>query len=280
LDGKTTNSIPRGDSSPLTVVLCLDLLSGTDQIVGLVGDTNWQATLLADRARFDVRTNPAPQAGPYTFIVPGNPDDAANQPGGDSFATVTVNSNGSVKLSATLADQTKATQKVALSKSGSWPLYVPLYGGKGSILSWLAFTDSLDSDLSGTLSWIKPALPGAKLYRSGFALSFDVSGSRYRPPTNSTDRVLGFTDGTMTFTMGSDHFENAVAFTNDNKLINLASNKLTLIVTRPTGLFRGTVTPPGTSRTVSFNGALHQKGQYGSGFFTGTNQTGRAHLGQ
>src|SRR5207247_541501 len=57
LDGKATNSIPRAGSNLVTIMLCLDLVSSTDQIIGLVGDGARQAAVLADRARFDPHTN-------------------------------------------------------------------------------------------------------------------------------------------------------------------------------------------------------------------------------
>jgi len=280
LDGKSTNAIPRPGSTPLTVVLCLDLVSGTDQLTGFLSPGDWQVNLLADRARFNASTNPATQAGRYTLIVSGDDDDPANHPGGDSFAVVTVDANGSVKLSATLADGTKATQKVPLAQNGSWPLYVPLYGGHGSILSWVTFAANPDSDFTGTLTWIKPSLPSAKLYPAGFALRQAFSGSSYRPPTNRTDRILTFSDGRVQFRGGNlaEDFANAVSLTDDNKVLNLATNKLSLTFSLATGLFRGSVTVPGTTRSLPFNGAVYQKRHDASGFFSGTNQSGRVLL--
>jgi len=61
---------------------------------------------------------------------------------------------------------------------------------------------------------------------------------------------------------------------------NLGPNKLTLTISRPTGLFYGNVTLPGTNRSLPFTGAVHRKGDYGAGFFLGTSQSGRVHLGE
>jgi len=282
LDGTTSNSIPRPGLTPITIMLSLDLVSGTDQILGSVGDADWQVNLSADRAIFDGRTHRPIQEGHYTMIVPGNDVDAANQPGGDSFGAVTVDANGSVKLTATLADGTKVTQRAPLSKNGLWPLYASLYRGNGSILSRVSFADSLDSDFTGNLTWVRPAMPNAKFYPTGFGLQRDFSGSGYSPPTNNTDRLLTFSDGKVQFSAGNltEPFENPVSLASDNKVTNLGPNKLTLTISRPTGLFYGNVTLPGTNRSLPFTGAVHRKGDYGAGFFLGTSQSGRVHLGE
>src|SRR6185436_10969264 len=117
LDGLATNIVARTGASTLTVLLTLDLTGGTDQITGTISDGNWTASVLAHRAMFDKTDNLAPQAGRYTLIVPGDDQDAANQPGGDSFGTVTVDAGGNVKFSGALADGTKVSQKVPLSKN-------------------------------------------------------------------------------------------------------------------------------------------------------------------
>jgi len=50
-------------------------------------------------------------------------------------------------------------------------------------------------------------------------------------------------------------------------------------VTTSTGLFKGTVINPADGKPVSFNGVLLQKQNFGGGFFTGFNQTGRVFIG-
>jgi hypothetical protein len=204
------------------------------------------------------------------------------KPGGDSFGTVTVDAGGNAKLNLTLADGTRATQKIPLSKNGEWPLYVPLYRGGGSILSRVAFADIAgESDFAGILTWIKPASTTAKFYGAGFAEQIPLAGSFYRPPTNRTDRLLTFSSGAVAFTAGNlAAFTNAVSYSDDNKVANLATNKLTLTISLPTGLFHGSVTVPGVTRSKPFKGALFQKADFGSGHFLGTNQSGRVLLSE
>lgn len=283
LDGLATNVIARTGASPLTVLLSLDLVGGMDQITGTIGDGVWTASLLTDRAVFHKSDNKAMQTGRYTLIVPGNDEDAANQPGGDSFGTVIVDAGGNVKFSGTLADGTKVSQKAPLSKNGWWPLFIPLYGGGGSVLSWVVFVESSEASFTGVFTWIKPVLPNAKFYANGFVVQRELSGSSYRPPTNSMDPVLTFTTttGRIEFSAGNlaEPFESAVMLVN-NKVSPLGMDKLTLSVTLSSGLFSGSFTPPGATFSVPFRGALHQKQKYGSGFFLGVDQSGRVRFGE
>ena len=103
-----------------------------------------------------------------------------------------------------LRDKTAAAQKVPLSKNGQWPLYVSLYSGKGSLLSWVAFTNRLTDDFHGLLNWSKPALPPAtKYYPLGFtANENEVAGSRYTAPVG-TNKLLQLTAATVTVNGGN-----------------------------------------------------------------------------
>jgi hypothetical protein len=277
LDGLSTTTVVRAGASPLTVFLMADLAGGSDQITGTISDGNWTAPVLANRARFHKTENPAPHEGRYTFILPGDDHDAVNQPGGDSFGTVTVDAGGSVKFSGTLADGTPFSQKAPLSKDGWCPLYVSLYGGEGAILCWIIFVESSEADFTGNLNWIKPVIASAKYYPNGFALQRDISGCRYRPPTNSADRVLMFTDGRVRFSAGNlaEGFEELVSLGDNNKVTDGGTNKLTLSIVSSSGLITGRVTPPGTTGSVVFRGAVYQRLNYGSGFFLGIDQSGR-----
>jgi hypothetical protein len=282
VDGLATNLITRSGAGPLTIWLTLDLAGGTDQITGTISDGIWTASVLADRAALHPLDDPAIQAGRYTLILPGNDAAAATEPGGDSFGTVTVDARGNVKFSGTLADGTKVSQRAPLSKNGWWPLFVPLYGGGGSVLSWVIFLDSSEASFTGVATWIKSARPGAVIYPGGFTVQRDFSGSSYRPPTNATERVLALLSGAVGFSAGNltMPFENEVVLGEGNRVANLGANDLTLSIARASGLFSGSVTPPGATRSVSFRGALHQKQNYGSGFFLGADQSGRVRFAE
>jgi hypothetical protein len=278
LNGHATNRVTLNPSNALTVELALDLSAATNALGGRVLANGWVSELIAERATFNAATNPCQFAGAYTVILPGADDDALG-PAGHGFGTVKIDAGGIVNFSGTLADGTKTVQKVALSRQGEWPLYFSLYSGSGSILGRITAANQLEDDLHGTVVWFKPVQPTSKLYSTGFASNPTLTGSRYRPPTNTTDRVLMMTDGKLTFSQGNlaGSFTNRVMLTADNKIL-VPSGGLTVTLTLPTGLLNGTVTVPGSTRTLSFKGALHQKGNFGAGFFLGTNESGRVEM--
>lgn len=287
LDGKSLKSVPRLGTNALTVDLQLDLAGGSERITGSVSDNNWTAQLWADRAQFHAVTNKATNfVGKYTFLIPGG-SDAAVGPGGDGFGTVTINSAGLVTMTGTLADNTAISQRVPLSKNGHWPLYVQLYGGKGSILSWVGFTNPPLDGFNGPLSWIKPSglpLSLKKYYGMGFTNDTSINGSYYLPPVGLTNRVLNFTNGIVSLQNGNltQPITNSVVLQPNNKVVNqtnISPNKLLLTIVPSSGLFSGTVVVPGTNKIIAFKGVLQQTQNFGAGFFLGTNQSGRVFFG-
>lgn len=280
-DGLATNSLPRPGTNALTLILAIDLANGSDQITGSVSDGDWTASVLGDRVLFNKKTNPAPQAGSYTVVIPGGDEDPAAEPAGFSYGTVNVDAGGKVKLSATLADGTKMSQSANLSKLGYWPLYVPLYAGRGSVLSWVVFAESSEASFTGELNWVKPADASDRLYPGGFAVRHELTGSSYFAPTNVNDPVLNFSAGKARFTAGNlvEEFSNDISLIG-NKVTNLGTNQLKVSINLSSGLFTGSVTTPDGSQSFPFRGAVHQKQNQGWGFFLGTNQGGRVRLSE
>ena len=93
-----------------------------------------------------------------------------------------VDKAGRLRLSGELADGTKISQSVPVSPNGEWPLYVSLYGGKGSILSWITFADRTTDQLTGLLNWTKPALltnqgPSRRLHPGEHRFRIDLPSS-------------------------------------------------------------------------------------------------------
>src|SRR5262249_10833422 len=130
-DGKATNMVRRPGTNSVTAELLLD---GNGQITGRIGDGSWDAALIADRAPFNARTNPATNfAHHYTWLVPGSAE-APVEPAGDGTGSFAVNTGGRVTFTGVLADGSAIAQSVPVSKNGAWPLYVSLYGGRGSAL--------------------------------------------------------------------------------------------------------------------------------------------------
>jgi cyclophilin family peptidyl-prolyl cis-trans isomerase len=282
VDGTGTNTVTRSGTNALRVIMALDLTNGTDRITGLVSEetssnTVWSVDLVADRAVFGT-TNPAPQTGKYTMIIPSDTNSSAG-PFGDGYGTVSVSSKGGVSFSGALADGTKVTQKTGLSKVGQWPLYVPLYKGKGALVSWVTFdTNAPMTDLSGTLNWFKQPQP-VKYFPAGFTNESDIAGSLFVKPA-STNWVINLTNAVVAFTNGnlSADFTNTIAIDAKGKVINESTNKLTLSASKSSGTFSGSATPPAGGKAVSFKGAVLQKQTNGFGFFLGTNASGRVSI--
>ena len=271
--GQATNTLLRAGLSSLTVELQLDM-SGTDQITGRVSDGVWIAELLSNRSVFNAIANPCPFRGQYTLIIPGNTNGAMS-PGGHGFGTVSVDRAGLISLQGVLADGTKIVQrKVALSKNGYWPFYLSLYGGKGSVVNWLTFTNRPMDNLNGDGIWIKTSQAVTPLYPKGFTNAPAFHGSIYRVPLGT--RILDFTNGAVIFSGGNltQSWTNTVMLGANNKVVNTSSNTLTLAITLTTGLFKGSFVEPGTGRKVSFTGAVQQKQNAGFGYFLGTSQSG------
>jgi hypothetical protein len=281
LQGVATNIIQRRGANPLTVEFQAGACDQADQITGRVTDGIWVATLLGNRAVFNSKTNPAPYAGSYTLCIRGQNNDPS-VPAGDGFGTVRVSTSGQAKFVGALADRTKVSQSVSLSKNGNWPLYVSLYSGKGSLVSWLTFTNQANSDLNGKLSWIKTAGVVSPFYPAGFTNECNLVGSVYVPPVGAMNHVLQLTNALVEFSGGnlSPDFTNSVALGQYNRVTNLSSNRLTLSFSLSTGTFRGSVVDPVSRRPLTFSGAVFQKLDIGCGFLLGTNQSSRVTLTQ
>jgi len=262
----------------VTVALQLDVTNLNAWVTGTVSNGDWTAPLLGYRAPVYPVGSTSPQAGKYTLVIPGS-DDAASSPGGDGYGMVTLSPLGALKLAGKLADGTLLSQSIPASADGWWALYSALYASKGSLHGWMLFTNQPDSDISGELSWIKPALATSKYYPLGFTNASDAVGAFYAAPLTA-NRVVNITSGTVEFLHGNliQPITNNVLLTTNNKIINLSSNKLTMTFTLASGLFKGSVTDTNTSKSIPFTGALLQKLDTGYGHFLGTNQSGEVLL--
>jgi hypothetical protein len=279
LNGHATNDVPRRGTNALRLELEIDLADIQNVITGkVVNPGQWEAPLSLDRAVYG-KTNPPPYAGQYTVIVPGTPGDP-NMPEGDSFGTIKVDAAGNVSFTGVLADGTKVTQRVPVSTDGDWPFYVSLYKGLGSLLGWINFNTLPVDDLSEEVSWIKLNQPKTRLYQAGFTNQTAAFGSLYVAPVGTTNRAIEVTNGAVAFIGGNlaEPLTNSITLGPGSKVTNNSSNKLTLTITAKTGLFKGSVTPPGSTRPIAFQGVLVQTNNTGSGFFAGTNRVGQVRV--
>lgn len=270
--GVATNAIVRAGASTLGLALNINL-ADNDLITGTISDPgNWTADVRAERAQSASKTNQTPFAGSYTLIFPGTNGDAL-LPFGDGYGTVAVSTAGKITFVGSLADGTKLSQSSVGLVTAEWPLYVSLYGGQGQILGWLSFTNS---GLSGDVSWIKGAMPTAKFYSSGFDFDTQATGSIYNskavPLIDFTSGVVILTGGNLSSAITSGLTVNGAAVTGTNKLsFKLSASK---------GSFNGSVPNPPNKTGIPFSGVFLQNQNFGSGYFLGTNQSGRVFFGQ
>lgn len=273
----STNSLKRKLLAPLALQLRVGTNSEIDQIFGQLSDSTWTAALTGDRARFNSKTNPAPFAGNYTLIIPGQSGDSS-KPAGYSYGTVKVATSGMTIFAGTLADGTKVSQSTAVSKNGAWPFYASLYAGQGSLMSWLTFADQASDDLSGTLNWIKLPVANSHYYAGGFTSEVMASGSTYVKPASSDDLVINISTGLVSFSGGNlnPDFANSISVGPGNHVTDESGNKLTMAFSVANGLYKGAVVDPASGKTMPFAGAVHQKAGMGYGSLMGANQSSSA----
>jgi len=264
-------------SKTQSVSLQLHWDASSDCVTGSVSDGTWSSDLLSHRTVFDGKSLLAPQAGHYTIVIPGT--NAPSLPAADGYGTVTVTTAGRISLSGVLGDGTKITESTSLAANGLWPLFISLYNGQGSAVSWVSFTNAGQGVLSGNLHWIKPASSKAKYFPAGFTNETEIVGFPYQQPPKGVG-VLEFVSGAVTLEGGNlaDPISNNVLLDANNCIINVSHNKLTMTVTLSTGAFRGSVTDPVSSKAIPFGGVVMQGQNTGTGNFLGDNQSGRVQL--
>jgi hypothetical protein len=272
-----TNTIKLG-TNLINLVFQAGTGNQAGQISGHIVSAAWISSLQGDRAKFNAKTNPAPQAGTYTMMIHRQFYDPL-LPAGHSFGSVKVTTAGVGSLVGTLADGTKISQSAPISQDGLWPMYVSLYSGKGVITSWQVFRSQADTDFDGNLVWIKLTNSAARFYPAGFNYQRHVFGMTYIPPVG-TNTVMDFSTADMPFSGGDlpVTFANHIGLNPGNKVINLSSNKFSMSFSLSTGIFTGTVTDPVMKKSWTFTGAVLQKDNAGYGFLTGTNETSEVAL--
>jgi len=161
-------------------------------------------TLDGTRNRFADRKDMAAQTvletykGYYTVALPlfdAVPTGAAlTTPEGSGYLTLTVGSRGKVRIAGRLADGTSISQSSDLTlfddcaQEACVPLFVPLYGRKGSVGALLWFTPggkstvTTDRDLGWFVRWEKPTEKA-----DGATVLLDAVGGYYSTPVNLED---------------------------------------------------------------------------------------------
>ena len=279
LDGQTAFEISRPGKSTLLIALTADLNFGTAGLfTGSVTDGNWTAALTGGRAlTLAGQINPG-LTGRYTLGFQGSITGAvedASFPGGFSVGTTTVGTSGLIQFTGTLADGTPVTQGANLNKDGRWPLYIPLYGGKGSVLAWITLEPTGQRNVSGQVNWIKPAIAATRYYPAGFNKQLNFSGSGYvRPATGQ--KVINLSLGLLTLTGGnmSTQILESLIIGSDNKIAISGVSRPTMTVNLDNGTFSGSFIHPVTRLATPLKGVFVQDETTAIGFFLGSSRSG------
>lgn len=280
VNGQTAHTFRSPDGSPRTLFLQFPPEGDADAVLGRVTKgAEWAAELRGDRAVFSVPGNPCPFAGAYTLAVQGKTDDP-RLPAGCGCGTVRVTPAGRVSFSGALGDGTRLSQSAGVSRDGRWPFFAGVYGGRGVVLSWLAFEPRPGDDLHGLIAWVKPPDPRAASYRSGFADTFEARGAAFVPPVAASESLLGVANARIVFDGPclAKAFTNRIALGLNDKVTNLNSNRLTWSFSRSSGGFAGRVTEPVTGVPRAFRGVVLQKAGVGLGFLQCDGATARAEV--
>jgi formylglycine-generating enzyme required for sulfatase activity len=180
-----TNFAATRSSPPLELTLSLTQTEAAAfRLTGsLTGPDDLRYAVDLIHAPFHRLDNPLPNedAGRFTALFPSAAGSGQTSPGGDGWASLTVGSDGSVRLKGRLGDGTVFTESALLSAEGESPWFVSLYGGSGHFGGWVRFRQVPNiSDCDGPLNWVKPAAQRAARYPAGFSVQSYAVGSRFQ----------------------------------------------------------------------------------------------------
>jgi hypothetical protein len=270
LDGNRSSFTGKFDGSgsavvhrPVDLQLQLDLQKL--EIQGVSANAVGPCQIFAARALQSTTSND--YAGNYTLVIPSNL--APSTPQGEGYARITIDTRARALLWGRLADNTPISQSVAVTKNGQWPLYVSLYGRRGSVIGWLRFNSQPATALGGDLFWFKPQTPSGKYYPNGFGVGTRAVGCAFHPPSKG---LSSFTNGVCQLSGGNL----PVALTNRFAISTDATNnnKLKLKWDSATGFVRGSIIHPVSGKNTLLSGVILQKEGITRGYFLGPTESG------
>lgn len=292
--GNAVVSVPRAKGqAALTVVLAQSSSTAVEQIHGRVADGTFSAVtgkfsgnsfeteFTVDRVVWNAKSRPATMAGNYTILLPAEAGAGVQgAPLGTGFATASVTTAGVVKVSASLADGTKATASSWVSKDGFWPVYASLYKNLGVLMGQLDFT-SLEgiSDVEGPLKWKRPADPKAAMFKPGFETTLDSVGGLFtKPAANQRLVPLANEGGNASLFLsegglGDEPIVRRSTVSAANKVVVplQGEDRSAVTLTSASGLMAGSFFHPDTQKSVKFQGVVLQpQGLFGGYFLAGS----------
>ncbi|MEO7300285.1 MAG: BACON domain-containing protein [Verrucomicrobiota bacterium] len=266
-EGSATGVILRKNLPSLEVNLQVDAFY--EIIIGDLDGGLWSANLDVVKDGFTSlkRGGKAPK---YTMAFLHNSEKV---PSGDGIATLIVSPTGVTQIRGAMADGTRFSQKSSVSASSKWPLYIPLYNGKGVLFGWNTFKQ--DGTITGNLTWIKNE--GSRtFYPDGFTNDLQIAGSVYAPVLNQT-WGLDFINGLVVLEDGNLPGPLSNLITLDQNSVRADVGAIVDVNLRyalPTGLVKGSFIHPANGKKTLVTGVVLQKQNEVRGFFLGTNQSG------
>lgn len=277
--GDFTGLLARGDEPPLTLTLHLDQSGNgvvTGRITGVAVDPSDPAAFTLARRFFNAASNPAPQAGAYSFTTTSGP-----LPADAGFGTLAVNGNGVARFAGTLGDGTRVSIGGALTQAGTVPFFAALYKPRGFITGTVIFQTTAASVADGALRCFRPANPKSKQYADGFDVAAQLLASAYAPANpvlNFGSQVenaqLVFTGGNLPLALPA--LSGTLGL--DNKVTPSVPRSIAMKINLKTGLFTGSVKDPSTGKPRALKGTVYQRTTSGIGHFPGDGETGRVDL--
>jgi len=128
----------------------------------------------------------------------------------------------------------------------------------------------------GTITWMKPAAPGAKRYPAGFTNQMQSFVSKYQPATQAP--ALDYNVGSLVFENGNPSESITNEFSIDSSGRISGPNNLNLTIAG-SGSFKGSVKNPLTGKVISVSGVILQRQQFARGFFIDGEQSGSVYFG-
>ena len=252
----------------LLVELQLDMTGESGQVTGYVESPGIQ--LLGDLAPLWTAHDAAPYAGKYTMVLTNHiastnsgTNIAVSPQLGYSYGALAISKLGNLTVEGVLADGNPFSQSVPVSKTGSWPFYCYVPGGKDRVLGWVSFqgSEAFGYNMVATnVYWTKSPSRSS----TGFSEAFNLLGSSYSSPgTNGSGLSL---ISPIVLVNGTDEF----TVTNKGKF-SYETNNLNLTIKPSDGIVSGRLEESGGFPSVKLNGVVLQNMDAAYGFFLGTN---------
>jgi hypothetical protein len=273
-------AVSGGGKPPLNLTLNFGMAGGFVTVTGS-GTSGGNAFDVDAGVVFAKTDLPQAPAGRYTFLLPGGA--GADQPHGTGWLAMAVKTNGTIRVTGRLQDNSAISFSTRLRVDGTVPISVRVYKKPiGSLTGELTFDAPNTPAATGTLTLIKPA--GAKptsLFANGFTLQINTAGNIYSPPskkgfalnfTNNSQPLANaqFSDGGLALALTQQVlFERG----DSAKATDPVGTPVKVKINRGTGIVTGNFTPSGGEKT-KFTAVVVDGGSRAEGLFAGAAQTG------